>query len=620
MSKRLPVWLLIAAGVVLCIGIAWLTARHRAGRPAEPPQSAGQGDNTGEAILRTCAGGAVKSLDPALADDLAGRDLTAMCYDTLVQYDYLARPYKLVPSMITVMPEVSADRKSYTFTLRDDLYFADQPFFDGLESRRVTAADVKFSILRLADARLHSPMYWIYRNRIAGIEKFREATKNAPADDLSVYDMDIPGIVIHSPRKFTLVLDKPDAGFLYLLAMPNTGVVSRHIVSKRGQKTLSRRPAGSGPFVLKEWIPNLRLRFRRNPDYRSEYFAHAATRADRQKKLPLLDGVDIFQIRQPTTAWMMFLQGRLDCNALDKDNCETLAGGGELLPALAERGIVLDKIPEFEIRYVGFNFRDEKLKNNLKLRQALRAAYDIRRRVDHAAHLLIPAAGPIPAGVGGHIPAGTPEHPDFAAVRQLLAEAGYPGGIDPETGKPLHFDFDQAGSSAGHRQMGELAADDWRKIGIVIKPMLNSRPRFADKLRRGRFQLFRYSWIGDYPDGGNFLQLFYSGNIGSNNYCGFADKTYDEMYERSLTMPDCPERTALYVKMVRYLDEKCVWIWEGFPISFMLRYDYVENSVPHDFSFVRWKYLSVDGKLRAKRQRSSKPLTYSEIRPGRRGK
>ena len=80
-------------------------------------------------------------------------------------------------------------------------------------------------------------------------------------------------------------------------------------------------------------------------------------------------------------------------------------------------------------------------------------------------------------------------------------------------------------------------------------------------------------------------------------------------------MPDGPERTELYLQMVRYLDEKCVWIWEGFPISFMLRYDYVENSVPHDFSFVRCKYLSINESLRSRRQGASAPLSYREIRP-----
>ena len=51
----------------------------------------------GAAVLHTGAGGQVKTLDPVRADDLASRDLAAAVYDTLVQYDYTGRPYKLIP-------------------------------------------------------------------------------------------------------------------------------------------------------------------------------------------------------------------------------------------------------------------------------------------------------------------------------------------------------------------------------------------------------------------------------------------------------------------------------------------------------------------------------------------
>jgi ABC-type oligopeptide transport system substrate-binding subunit len=164
--------------------------------------------------------------------------------------------------------------------------------------------------------------------------------------------------------------------------------------------------------------------------------------------------------------------------------------------------------------------------------------------------------------------------------------------------------------------MGELAADDWSKLGISIISALNSRPRFADKLRRGKFQIFRYSWIGDYPDGANFLQLFYSGNIGSCNYCGYADAEFDAMYEKALTLPDGAERTALYEQMVKRLDEQCVWIWEGFPVSYALRYDYLENSVSHDFGFVRWKYLSINEAKKAARKKQFRPLSFTELQGG----
>ena len=88
------------------------------------------------------------------------------------------------------------------------------------------------------------------------------------------------------------------------------------------------------------------------------------------------------------------------------------------------------------------------------------------------------------------------------------------------------------------------------------------------------------------------------------------------MYEKAALMPDSPERTLLLNKMVKLLDEKCVWIYEGFPVSGVLRYDWLENSVPHDFSFTRWKYLSIDTEKRKSRKASFKPLSLAELSGG----
>ena len=566
------------------------------------------------AVLRTGAGGQVKTLDPVRADDLASRDLAAAVYDTLVQYDYTARPYKLIPSMLTHMPEVSADFRCYEFELRDDLYFHPAPCFSDKESRRVTAHDVRFSLLRFADVRLHSPVYWMFRNKIAGLEKFRQATLNATQGDWSVYDMEIPGIKVISDRKLRITLKQSDPRFLYMLAIPNAGIVSRRAVRSYGAR-FSHNPVGSGPFILQRWIHNLKLEFVRNPEYRQEYFQHASNPVDRKRPLPLLSGITVYQIRQPMTAWMMFLQGKLDYNALDKDNMETLLSANDLIPALKQRQVRLLSNPEFEIRYVGFNFDDPRLRDNLKLRQALALSYNISRRIDHAGGQLIAANSVIPPNVAGHDPDFQNEflRCDLEKAKKLLAEAGFPGGIDPETGKPLTLTFDQSGNDTAHRQMGELAADDWRKLGINVIPVLNSKPRFFEKLRQKRFQLFRLSWVGDYPDAENFLQLFYSGNAGSCNRTGFSDAEFDAMFEKSLTLPDSPERTALYRQMSALAINKCAWICEGFPVSGILCHGYLENYLPCDFGFVRWKYLNINTALQERLLKSFRPLSFAEL-------
>ena len=566
------------------------------------------------AILRTGSGGQVKTLDPVRADDLASRDLTALVYDTLLQYDYTARPYKLIPSMLAKMPEVSADFTRYEFELRSDLYFHSAPCFKSERERKVTAHDVKFSLLRFADIRLHSPVYWMLRGKIAGLDEFRRSTRGKSFDDWTPYEAEIPGITIVSEYKFIITLTRPDPRFLYMLAMPNAGIVSKCGAKFYGTK-LSHNPVGSGPFILKKWIPDLKLDFVRNDQYRTEYFQQAANPADRKRKLPLLSGISVCQIRQPMTAWMMFLQGKLDLNALDKDNRETLLSGNALIPALKKRQIKLLSNPEFEIRYIGFNFDDPVLGKNLKLRQALSLTYNISRRIAHAGNQLIPAHTVIPPNVAGHDETFRNEFAeyDLARAKKLLAEAGFPDGIDPGTGEPLTLTFDQSGNDTAHRQMGELAVDDWRKLGINVVSALNSKPRFFEKLRQKKFQLFRLSWVGDYPDAENFLQLFYSKNRGSCNRTGFADKEFDAMFEKVLQMADSPERTLLYCKMAELVVKKCAWICEGFPVNAMLYHGFVENYFPHDFSFVRWKYLNINEALRNKLLPDFTPLSFTEL-------
>ena len=78
-------------------------------------------------------------------------------------------------------------------------------------------------------------------------------------------------------------------------------------------------------------------------------------------------------------------------------------------------------------------------------------------------------------------------------------------------------------------------------------------------------------------------------------------------------MSDTPERTVLYLQMVKILEDKCVWIYEGFPVSGVLNYRWLQNSIRHDFGFVRWKYLSVDPQLRIREKRSFKPLSLGEL-------
>lgn len=578
----------------------------------------GSSEGGGERVMRVSAGGRINTLDPALAADLVSQYMVANFYDTLLQYDYAKKPYALAPSMLESMPKIDADARRYEFKLRDDLYFQKDPCFPGDDRtcRKVTSADVVFSLLRIADARLKSPGFWLFRGKVKGIDEFRELTSYTKPGNFLPYDRGCAGFEILDERRFVIHLNAPDPRLLYALAMPYAGVVSRKAVEFYGD-AFAERPVGSGPFRLVQWWRDYRVVLERNPDYRYEVFAEAEDPDDRKRPLPLLDRIVCYLVKQPLAEWLLFLQGELDMTSLSKDNFDLVVGRNqEICPALAERGIQLRRVPSFRVNYVGFSFTDPTLGGNPKLREAISLAYDTGRRVKHFNYRIKPANGPIPPGVpgydeslknpyGGH---------DVEKAKALLAEAGYPDGIDPTTGEPLSLNFDLSGNSTQHRQLAELMVDDMRKIGIDIVPSLNNKPRFFQKLREGQLQLFRLSWIGDYPDAENFLQLFYGPNAGSCNRVFYRDETFDKMFEEIKTMPDSPERTEKYKRMAAYLIERCPWIFESYPIDYRLTHDWLENYIPHDFAFSRWKYLDVNDKLRRKRRRAFTPLTMEELR------
>ena len=550
----------------------------------------------------------INTLDPALAADAASQNVCGAFYDTLLQYRYAEGDYTLEPCMLTAMPEVSADGASYTCVLRDDLYFQDGETFAGADksARKVTARDVAFSILRLADTRLRSPGIWLIRDRIRGLDAFQKRTEAAKDGDYSPYDALCEGLEVKDDRTLVIRLERPDPRFLYALALPYTAVVSRRALEHYGDD-FADHPQGSGPFRLARWEKDYIIEMERNPDYHPE--------AD-GRMLPAADKISCYLVKQDVASWLMFLQGRLDLHSPDSECIEAVANKDfQLSPALRGRGIRLLSRPQLETNYIGFNFSDPLLGGNLHLRRAITLAFDRDLRIEHSGIRLSAAYGPVPPGILGAV---TEPHPELGrrnieAAKRELELAGYKDGIDPKTGRPLVIAFDQTGSDTFYRQTAELMANDMKEIGIEIRPEFNTRQRFEQKLRAGSIQLFRYSWTADYPDAENFLQLFYGPNAGGCNRVNFRSEEYDAIYRRFLTISDPAEYAAESRKMIRFLQDECPWIFETHTMCFVMAHEWLSGYLPHDFAFNRWKYLCVDPAERERKIKSFRPFSMSEL-------
>jgi oligopeptide transport system substrate-binding protein len=182
----------------------------------------------------------------------------------------------------------------------------------------------------------------------------------------------------------------------------------------------------------------------------------------------------------------------------------------------------------------------------LKVRQAINYAIN---KASMIKYLRNSTASP---GNAGFIPQGMPGF-DTTAVqgyrynpakaRRLLAEAGFPGGKNlPEI---------ILSTTTSYRDLIEYIQGELQKVGIRARVELVQGASLRELIAKNGVNFFRASWIADYPDGENYLSVFYSKNkvpFGPN-YTGFNNKQFDALFEKAYQVSNNEERFKLYQQM-----------------------------------------------------------------------
>jgi oligopeptide transport system substrate-binding protein len=472
----------------------------------------------------------IASLDPAFAKNQSIIWPVHQLYNTLVQTD---NRLNIIPSLAKSW-EISADKKTYLFHLRQDVFFHDNDAFPGGKGRKMNAADIVYSLTRLLDKKTASSGAWIFNERISGVEAFR-----APNDS-----------------SFELRLLTPFHPMLGLLSMKYCSVVPREVVEKYG-KDFRSHPCGTGPFQFKSWEEGQDLIFVKNENYfEKDSLGH---------RLPYLDAVKISFFDNRATEFLLLQQGRLDfMNDVDpsfKD--EVLNKKGELKKDWIGR-IQLSKSPYLNTEYLGIVV-DSSLPavkasplRLLKIRQAINYGFDRRKMMMYLRNSIgTPAES-------GFIPTGLPSfdssivhgyHYDPQRARQLLAEAGFPNGegLGVMTLKTIDIYADLA--SFITRQLEE--------IGIRVQVDITQKSLLLEETAKSQALFFRASWIGDYPDAENYLSVFYSENPAPPNYTRYKNPVFDALYRRALMENNDSIRYGLYREMDQLVirDAPVVPLW-----------------------------------------------------------
>jgi len=118
--------------------------------------------------LRVVFSIAETSFDPQFASDAASDSVISNIYEQMLDYDYLARPVKLVPRTLEAMPTVSDGGKTYTFKIRKGIFFTPDTAFKG-KPRELTAADQVYGLKRLLDPAVKSPWAWLIDGKVVGL-------------------------------------------------------------------------------------------------------------------------------------------------------------------------------------------------------------------------------------------------------------------------------------------------------------------------------------------------------------------------------------------------------------------------------------------------------------------
>ncbi len=508
--------------------------------------------------------------DPAAVHDLYSSGIVQAIFDRLYTYDYLARPAKVVPQAADGMPVITDEGRTYTIKLRRGIHFAPDPAFGG-KQRELTADDFVYSMKRLVDPKIRSPWVFLLEGKFIGLDEEASAAKKSGKFN---YDHKIAGIEALDRYTIRLRLKATDYNLPYVLAHETMSAVAREVVEKYGESDgrILSNPVGTGPYRLAQWVRSSRIVLEASPTFRGFVWDFQPGQPGddklvsemKGKTMPQVGRVEISIMEEDQARWLAFRNGELDLMNMEGPLApQAIAPDGNLVRDLAARGVRLNRIVDPEIQYIYWNMLDPVVgglaKEKIALRRALAMSYDVEEEIRVVRNgQAVAAAYPIPPGVVGHVPdwKSTITY-DPAAANALLDHFGYKRGADGwrtlPNGKPLSVQYASRPDTLG-RQQEEMVKKGYDAIGIRMQPKKDKFPELLKLEKQCRLISRTAAWIADYPDGDNFMQLFYGPNsYQSNNGCATIPE-YDALYKRTTTMPAGPERDKLYQEMTRMLE------------------------------------------------------------------
>jgi peptide/nickel transport system substrate-binding protein len=470
----------------------------------------------------------IATLDPAFAKNQSIMWAVHQLYNTLVEID---SNLNIVPS-VAKRWEISSDRKTYTFYLRDSIYFHDNEAFANGKGRKMVAADIAYSLGRIIDKKVASSGGWIFNKRVDTVQPF----------------------VALNDSVFQIKLLRPFHPILGILSMQYCSIVPKEVVEKYG-KDFRRHPCGTGPFKFFMWEEGQALVMHKNEQYWEKD-------AD-GTPLPKLDAVKTTFFDNKATEFLQFRQSKLSfINDIDpsfKD--EVLTKKGELRNEWKDK-IILHKHAYLNTEYLGI-LVDE---NNALVKNSPTKIKAVRQAINYAINrqqlMMYMRNGIGTPAESGFVPGGLPSKNvelvkgyeyNPAKSKELLKQCGYNENFPAI--KLLTINI--------YADIASFIAKQCEEVGIKVQVEVVQKSLLLEQTSKSQALFFRASWIADYPDAENYLAVFYSKNPAPPNYTRYKNEAFDVLYEKALLETNDNVRYSLYRQMDKMIvdDAPIVPVW-----------------------------------------------------------
>lgn len=449
------------------------------------------------------------SLDPARAFSTTAFIVHKATYQTLVTFP--AGSTATIEPLLAESWEANDDGTVYTFTLRDDAAFAN--------GDPVTAADVVFSFNRL--------------KHIGGNPSFLANT--------------IASVEAPDERTVVLTLTQPDPTILARLVNTTFSITNDAQVIEAGgtdaadaaetdtaEAWLNSNSAGSGPYVLEKWDPQVETVLARNPNYYGE--------------APYFDRIIIANLPEAATQLSALQSGNIDlATDLTPDQLPSLEGN---------EAISVYRGSTANLHFLTFN-TDPEISGPLAdplVQLAIRYALDYEGYKAIWGGVTPPSI--IPIGFLGAYGEDRAFVRDLDRARELLAEAGYPDGFETTLSYPAWTFAGVNWDTNAQKLQADLA-----EVGIIV----NLNPAdvsIAFEAYRSGEQAFGYwFWHPDYIDPGNHLVFLPDQTLGNRVRwtSANADPAIIELRDRALVETDPAERVAIFQAIQDFMQQQGPW-------------------------------------------------------------